>query len=79
MKNSILYHDGCDICALVGQEVVNLIGLANLDIIHIGLNPSKQIEAKNKGVKAFPALVLNNGNILHFNVEEHEGSVDCLF
>ena len=68
MKNSILYHDGCDICAL-----------ANLDIVHIGLNPLKQIEAESKGVKAFPALVLNNGNILHFNVEEHEGSVDCLF
>lgn len=78
MKNSILYHDGCDICALVGQEIVNLIGLANLDIVHIGLNPAKQIEAESQGVKAFPALVLNNGNILHFNVEEHEGSVDCL-
>ena len=79
MTNSILYHDGCDICALVGQEVVNLIGLANLEIVHIGINPSKQIEAENKGVKAFPALVLKNGNILHFNVEEHEGSVDCKF
>ena len=79
MKNSILYHDGCDICALVGQEVVNLIGLANLDIVHIGVNPSKQIEAENQGVRAFPALVLSNGNILHFNVAEHEGSVDCLF
>ena len=79
MKNSILYHDGCDICALVGSEIVSLIGLANLDIIHVGLNPAKEIDAKNKGGKAFPALVLSNGNILHFNVEEHEGSVDCLF
>jgi glutaredoxin 3 len=78
MKHLKFYHDGCDICVSVGQEIVNLIGLLNLDVIHVGINPSKVIEANNLGVKSFPALVNINGNVLHFNVEEHEGSTDCL-
>ena len=79
MKNLMFYHDGCDICAGVGQVIVNLIGLAKLDIIHVGVNPSRMEEAKKIGIKAFPALVTSNGNVLHFNVEEHEGSISCLF
>jgi glutaredoxin 3 len=77
--NTTLYHDGCEICSSVGQDIVSLIGLSNLDIIHVGLNPKKEEEAKSKGVKVFPALVTKSGNVLHFNVFEHEGSVECLF
>ncbi|MDX6182423.1 thioredoxin family protein [Flavobacterium sp. Fl-77] len=73
-----LYHDGCKICSEVGQDIVNLIGLTNLDITHVGLHPEKEEEAKLKGVKVFPALVLSNGNVLHFNVLEHEGNIECL-
>jgi len=75
---SIFYHDGCQLCSSVGQQVVNLLGLSNLEIIHVGLDPKKQSEAEDAGVKAFPALVTANGNILHFNVVEHEGSAACL-
>ncbi|MDX2174760.1 MAG: thioredoxin family protein [Bacteroidota bacterium] len=79
MKQLKFYHDGCTICASVGQEIVNLIGLSNLDIIHVGLNPSKMQEAEKLGVKAYPALVTDNGNVLHFNVQDHEGNLTCLF
>ncbi len=78
MKYLKFYHDGCGICAAVGQEIINLIGLSKLDIIHVGIDPAKIIEANNLGVKTFPALVNTNGNVLHLNVEEHEGNTDCL-
>ncbi len=79
MKKNILYHDGCKVCSNTGQALVNLLGLGTLDIVHVGLNPNKQEEAEQKGVKTFPALITNNGNVLHLNVMEHEGSVECLF
>ena len=41
MKNLKFYHDGCEICASVGQEIVNLIGLSNLEVIHVGIDPAK--------------------------------------
>jgi glutaredoxin 3 len=77
MKN-IFYHDGCSVCSDTGKVVITLLGLSNMDIIHIGLHPKKEIEAKSFRVKTFPALVTTNGNVLHLNVFEHEGSVECL-
>lgn len=78
MKNLIFYHDGCLICSSVGRDIVNLIGLANMEIVHVGLDPARSVEAERSGVKTYPALVTTNGNVLHFNVEEHEGSIACL-
>lgn len=78
MKKLTFYHDGCNICAGVGQDLINLIGLAKMDIIHVGLNPLRMKEAEQLGIKAYPALVTDNGNVLHFNVEEHEGNLNCL-
>jgi len=43
-------------------------GIVKLEIIHVGPDPKKQSRAKDAGVKAFPALVTANGNILHFSV-----------
>ena len=67
MKN-IFYHDGCSICSDTGKALVTLIGLSNLDIIHIGLYPKEEIVAKSLGIKTFPALVTANESILHLNV-----------
>ena len=77
MKN-IFYHDGCSVCNETGKAIITILGLSNLDVIHIGLQPKKELEAKSLGVKTFPALVTTNGNVLHLNVFEHEGSVECL-
>lgn len=77
MKN-LFYHDGCPVCSDTGKAIIALLGLSNLDVIHIGLHPKKELEAKSLGVKTFPALVTTNGSILHLNVFEHEGSMDCL-
>ena len=78
MKHIIFYHDGCDICSSVGQDLVNLVGLSTMEVVHVGLDPARMIEANKLGVKAYPALVTMNGNVLHFNVEAHEGSLACL-
>lgn len=77
MKNRF-YHDGCSVCSNTGETIITLLGLSNLDIIHVGFHPKKELEAKSLGVITFPALVTTNGNVLHLNVFEHEGSVECL-
>jgi glutaredoxin 3 len=79
MKNAVFYHDGCEICSEVGKELVGLVGLSKLDIIHVGLNPAFLEKAEKAGVKAYPALITANGNVLHFNTEQHEGNIACLF
>ena len=56
MKKHTFYHDGCGICARVGKEIVNLTGLSGLDIVPVGLNPSRLEEAKAAGIRAFPAF-----------------------
>lgn len=78
MKNAVFYHDGCEICSETGKELVNLVGLSNLDIIHVGLNPVFLEQAERAGVKAYPALITADGNVLHLNTAEHEGSIACL-
>ncbi|BFO67941.1 thioredoxin family protein [Chryseobacterium sp. S0630] len=67
MKKSIFYHAGCPVCISAEHDIVNLIGLENVEIIHLGNDKSKIEDAENAGVKSVPALVTPNGNVLHIN------------
>lgn len=67
MSKSIFYHAGCPVCVSVEQDIIELIGANNVDIIHIGEDTSKIAEAENAGVKSVPALLTPNGNVLHLN------------
>ncbi len=67
MSKSIFYHAGCSVCVSAEQEIVNLIGIENVEIIHIGENKSKILEAEEAGVKSVPALVTPTNNVLHIN------------
>lgn len=67
MKKSIFYHAGCPVCISAEHDIVNLIGLENVEIIHLGNDRSKIEEAEKAGVKSVPALVTPNGNVLHIN------------
>lgn len=78
MEKNIFYHDGCKVCSETGQTIISLLGISNLNIVHIGMYPSMEQVAKSKGVKTFPALVTNRGSVLHLNVLEHEGSIENL-
>ncbi|MCC3215060.1 thioredoxin family protein [Chryseobacterium sp. X308] len=67
MKKSIFYHAGCPVCISAEHDIVNLIGLENVEIIHLGNDRSKIEDAEKAGVKSVSALVTPNGNVLHIN------------
>ncbi|MDR6486713.1 glutaredoxin-related protein [Chryseobacterium vietnamense] len=67
MKKSIFYHAGCPVCMSAEHDIINLIGLENVEIIHLGNDRTKIEDAEKAGVKSVPALVTPNGNVLHIN------------
>lgn len=67
MNKSIFYHAGCPVCVSVEQDIINLIGLNNVEVVHFGEDRNRISEAENAGVKSVPALVTPSGNVLHIN------------
>jgi glutaredoxin 3 len=67
MAKSIFYHAGCPVCLSAEHDIVNLIGTANVEIVHIGEDKNRISEAEKAGVKSVPALLTPNGNVLHIN------------
>ncbi|MCS4302558.1 thioredoxin family protein [Chryseobacterium sp. BIGb0232] len=67
MKKSIFYHAGCPVCISAEHDIISLIGLENVEIIHLGNEKNKIEEAEKAGVKSVPALVTPGGNVLHIN------------
>lgn len=67
MSKAIFYHAGCPVCISAEHDLLNLIPENQVEVIHLGEQKSKVKEAEKAGVKAVPALVLPNGNVLHIN------------
>ncbi|WP_299110785.1 thioredoxin family protein [uncultured Winogradskyella sp.] len=67
MSKSIFYHAGCPVCVTAEQDIVDLAGRGNVEIVHLGNDGSRITEAENAGVKSVPALLTSNGNVLHIN------------
>lgn len=67
MSKSIFYHAGCPVCVSAEQDILNLIDPSNIEVVHLGNDPSKITEAEAAGVKSVPALVTPTGNVLHIN------------
>ncbi|WPR70894.1 thioredoxin family protein [Flavobacterium sp. NG2] len=67
MKKSIFYHAGCPVCLSAEQDIIELIGQSNVEIVHLGEEKTKIDEAVKAGIKSVPALVTPNGNVLHIN------------
>lgn len=67
MNKSIFYHAGCPVCISAEHDIVDLIGVDNIKIIHLGNDPSKIKNAELAGVQSVPALLTPNGNVLHIN------------
>lgn len=67
MKKSVFYHAGCPVCVSAEKDIVNLIGLDQVEIVHLGESPNRIPEAEQAGVQSVPALVTPNGNALHIN------------
>ncbi|MGH1386633.1 thioredoxin family protein [Kordia sp.] len=67
MSTSIFYHAGCPVCVSAEHDIINLIGAANVEIVHIGEDTSRIAEAEQAGVKSVPALLTPTKNVLHLN------------
>ncbi len=67
MGKTIFYHAGCPVCMSAEQEILQLIGPEKVEIVHLGMDKSRIAEAENAGVKSVPALLTENGNVLHIN------------
>lgn len=67
MSKSVFYHAGCPVCVSAEHDIIGLIGSNNIEVVHIGENRSRIVEAEKAGVKSVPALVTPNGNVLHIN------------
>ena len=67
MSKSIFYHAGCPVCVSAEQDIIGLIGEANVNVIHLGENKTSIDAAEQAGVKSVPALVTPSGHVLHIN------------
>jgi len=67
MSKSVFYHAGCPVCVSAEQEIINLIGESNVELVHLGEDSSRIEEAEKAGVKSVPALLTPNSNVLHLN------------
>ena len=50
MAKSIFYHAGCPVCLSAEQDIVNLIGADNVELVHIGEDRNRIAEAEKTGV-----------------------------
>ena len=67
MNKSIFYHAGCPVCVSAEQDIITLIGVANVEVVNIGQDRTRIQEAEKAGIQSVPALVTPNGNVLHIN------------
>jgi hypothetical protein len=67
MRKPIFYHAGCPVCVGAESEIIDLVGVENLDIIHLGEKKEQISIAEDFGVKSVPALVTSSGHVLHIN------------
>tara|TARA_B100000809_G_C15098274_1_gene515864 strand:+ start:315 stop:548 length:234 start_codon:yes stop_codon:yes gene_type:complete len=67
MSKSIFYHAGCPVCISAEHDIVNLVGIENVEVVNIGKVRTRISEAEKAGVKSVPVLVTPNGNTLHIN------------
>ena len=65
---AVFYHAGCPVCVAAEDNVAQAIDNSRYDveIVHLGNDNSRIVEAKSAGVKSVPALVLD-GAPFHIN------------
>ena len=48
MSTSIFYHAGCPVCVSAEQDIVNLIGAENVEVVNIGEVRTRVSEAEGR-------------------------------
>ncbi len=68
MNTAIFYHAGCPVCLGAEQMVADAIDSSKyqVEVVHLGEQPSRVAEAEAAGVRSVPALVLG-GQAFHIN------------
>ena len=67
MNKAKFYHAGCPVCVSAEHDIITLIGRDKLEVIHLGEAKDRIKDAEAAGVQSVPALVTENGNVLHIN------------
>lgn len=67
MSKSVFYHAGCPVCVSAEQDIINLVGISNVEVVHLGEDRQRIPDAEKAGVRSVPALVTPEGNVLHIN------------
>lgn len=67
MAKAIFYHAGCPVCVSAEQGILQLVQPESVEVVHLGEQSGRLPEARAAGVRSVPALVLQNGDVLHIN------------
>ncbi len=69
MRKITFYHAGCEVCVSAEQSVLDLLDRSRItvEVVHFGNQPERLADAEKAGVKSVPAIVLDNGQVLHIN------------
>jgi len=68
MSNAVFYHAGCPVCLGAEQLLVNALDHAKyqLEVVHLGEQPTRINEAEAAGIKSVPAVVIDE-QVFHIN------------
>ncbi len=68
MKKMLFYHAGCPVCRQAEDQITQMFDSSRFDLemVHLGTDRSRIVEAEQLGVASVPALVVNN-QVLHIN------------
>ncbi|MCB0323261.1 MAG: thioredoxin family protein [Bdellovibrionales bacterium] len=66
--NAVFYHAGCPVCVEAEQQLAKSLDPTrySVEVVHLGTDSSRLLEAESMGVKSVPALVLD-GTVFHIN------------
>lgn len=65
MTKAVFFHAGCPVCVDAEQRLIQAMDV-EVEVVHLGLDPSLIAVAEQAGVKSVPALLLD-GNVFHIN------------
>ena len=62
------YHAGCPVCVTAEEGIVGAIdrGRFDVEVVHLGDEPSRISEAESAGVRSVPAVVIDE-HVFHIN------------
>jgi glutaredoxin 3 len=67
-RKATWYHAGCDVCVSAENGLISILAVQRLDIdkVDLGRARARIDEAKQRGVKTLPALVVGD-DVFHIN------------